>query len=70
MATATPTETPVPCTGDNNGGSNVTVDEIIAMVNIALANLDLSECTNGDGQITVDEILMAVNNPLNGCPKS
>ena len=42
------------------------------MVNIALGNAQLSQCStgdaNGDHQITVDEILTAVNNALNGCP--
>jgi len=50
----------------------VTVDELLAMVNIALGNDDISTCevgdANGDGQITVDEILAAVNNALSGCP--
>ncbi|MGD0946540.1 MAG: hypothetical protein ABSA52_03845 [Candidatus Binatia bacterium] len=41
------------------------------MVNIALGNARLSDCSAGDankdGEITVDEILTAVNNALNGC---
>jgi hypothetical protein len=60
-----------PCVGDCGGGDQVTVDEILTMVNIALGNLNVSAClagdTNGDNQITVDEILTAVNNALNGC---
>ncbi len=59
------------CAGDCNGDGQVTVDEILAMVNIALGNADVMGCSagdaNGDGQITVDEILTAVNNALNGC---
>jgi plastocyanin len=50
----------------------VTVDELIAMVNIALGVADSSSCNAGDadgnGQITIDEILSAVNNALNACP--
>ena len=69
--TATPTPTPGPCVGACDGGSSVTVDEIITMVNIALGNVTISDCEPGDGnedgQITVDEILTAVNNALNGC---
>jgi len=42
------------------------------MVNIALGNDLMSECTagnsNGDRLITIDEILQAVNSALNGCP--
>jgi subtilisin family serine protease len=69
--TAVPTPTVVPCVGDCNGDGQVTVDEILTMVNIALGNADLSACTagdaNDDGHITVDEILTAVNHALNGC---
>ncbi len=59
------------CVGDCNGDGQVTVDEILTMVNIALGNGDVMGCSagdaNSDGQITVDEILTAVNNALNGC---
>ncbi len=62
------------CVGDCGNDDQVTVDEILTMVNIALGNVDVSECDAGDlsqdGQITVDEILTAVNNALNGCPGS
>ncbi len=61
----------VPCMGDCLGDNQVTVDELITMVNIALGNAEMSACENGDnnddGQITVDEILTAVNFALNGC---
>jgi len=60
------------CVGDCSGDHMVTVDEILTMVNIALGNAPVSECTagdaNGDGMITVDEILTAANNALNCCP--
>jgi hypothetical protein len=71
--TVSPTPTPRPCGGDCDNDGTVTVDEILKMVNIALGNLDLSQCTNGDPDghdlITVDEILMAVNNALSECQK-
>jgi predicted outer membrane repeat protein len=61
---------PPACMGDCNGNGQVTVDEILTMVNIALGNT-VTACdagdANHDGQITVDEILTAVNNALNGC---
>lgn len=61
----------VPCAGDCAGDDQVTVDELVTMVNIALGNGEISDCETGDlnqdGQITVDEILTAVNNALNGC---
>ena len=59
------------CVGDCGADRQVTVDEILTMVNVALGNTHLSACrasdANDDGQITVDEILTAVNNALNGC---
>jgi hypothetical protein len=79
-ATATPTHagpTPTqpvggPCVGDCGTDGQVTVDEILTMVNIALGNAPVSDCeagdANGDHQITVDEILAAVNYALSGCP--
>ncbi|MCK6555503.1 dockerin type I repeat-containing protein [Candidatus Binatia bacterium] len=62
----------VSCTGDCLGDGEVTVDDIIKMVNIANGTASLSECTagdgNGDGEVTIDDIIVAVNNALNGCP--
>jgi cysteine-rich repeat protein len=59
------------CTGDCNGDGDVTVNELIAMVNIALGNADLSTCAvgdaNGSGDLTINEIIAGVNNALNGC---
>jgi len=59
------------CIGDCNASTDVTVDEILTMVNIALGTQQASAClpgdSNGDGQVTVEEILAAVNNALNGC---
>lgn len=59
------------CVGNCSAGGEVTVSEILTMVNIALGNAPLLDCeaadANHDGQVTVDEILAAVNNALNGC---
>jgi hypothetical protein len=69
--TATPTPTPL-CVGDCSLDMTVTVDELLAMVNIALGNALVTTCDAGDlnhdGQVTVDEILAAVNYALIGCP--
>ena len=69
--TPTPTPTGTPCPGDCSGNHEVTVDELLTMVSIALGNLPVTDCTagnlNGDDQITVDEILAAVNSALTGC---
>ncbi len=76
-ATATPplATTPTPaaaCLGDCNGDDEVTVDEVIAGVNIALGGVDIGTCPafdgNGDVAVTVDEIVRAVNHALAGCP--
>lgn len=73
--TATPTLTPRPpiaCLGDCDLNGQVTVDEVITMVNIALGAAPISLCAAGDidggGAITVDEIVTAVNLALDGCP--
>jgi hypothetical protein len=72
MPTDTPSPSPTPlCTGDCTGNSEVTVGELITMVNIALGNAPLSACTAGDadgsGDVTINEIIAAVNHALNGC---
>jgi len=62
------------CVGDCDEDGSVTVDELVKGVNIALGNLEVSECPafdkNGDGSVTVDELVTGVNNALNGCPAS
>ena len=72
FATETPTRTPVPgCPGDCNGDGEVTIDELVMMVNIALGTRPLSDCAAGDstrdGEITIDEIIRAVTRALSGC---
>ncbi len=68
---STPLASPNPCVGDCSGDGQVTVDELVAMINIALGESAVASCVagdaNGDGEITVDEILTAVSNTLNGC---
>jgi hypothetical protein len=60
------------CNGNCDYSGQVTVDDVLKMVNVALGNDLVGTCpagdSNGDGQITIDEILAAVNNALNGCP--
>jgi cysteine-rich repeat protein len=61
----------IPCAGDCDGSGDVTVNEIITLVNIALGTAPLSACTAGDadhsGTIEINEIIQAVNHALNGC---
>jgi hypothetical protein len=79
IPTVTPTDTPGmgPCVGDCNGDNQVTVDDLVRMVNIALEITPLcpnegnNGCLAGDANcdcaITVDEIIRAVQNALQGC---
>ena len=78
---ATPSDTPSPtptptevatCVGDCNGDGEVTVNELIVGVNIALGSQPASACpafdVNGDGMVTIPELIQGVNNALEGCP--
>ena len=71
---ATPTATGLPlCVGDCDGGSAVTIDELITLVNIALGSAQPSACAHGvpDGAaVDIALIIQAVNNALNGCGAS
>jgi hypothetical protein len=70
LATAAPVKAQE-CVGDCNDDGEVTIDELLVMVNIALGTAGLDDCTagdgNGDGEVTIDEILLAVNAALEGC---
>jgi hypothetical protein len=72
-ATATATTTPpaISCVGDCDGSGDVTIDELIRGVNIALGTAGLDTCPEFDadhsGTVSVDEIILAVNNALLGC---
>ncbi len=63
------------CPGDCNGDGEVTVDELIRAINIALgtdgSTLDIcpDADSNDDGVVTVDEIVQAVNVALGSCPQ-
>lgn len=73
-ATPLPSHTPAQavCPGDCNLDDEVTVDEILRLVNVALGLQHVDVCpagdSNGDSEVTIDEILQAVNSALNGCP--
>lgn len=60
------------CLGDCNGDREVTVDEIILGVNIALENSSLNACpgfdSDEDGAVTINELIVAVTIALNACP--
>jgi hypothetical protein len=70
-ATVTQTVEPSGCAGDCDGNGNVTVDELIKGVNIALGTAGIELCpsfdTNESESVTVEELIKGVNNALSGC---
>jgi len=66
-----PTPIPGSCVGDCDASGDVTVDEVLMLVNIGLGFNVATACpagdANGDNAITVDEIITAVRNGLEGC---
>ncbi|MDX2166890.1 MAG: choice-of-anchor D domain-containing protein [Deltaproteobacteria bacterium] len=69
-ATAPPT-VGVDCAGDCDASGAVTIDELVAMVGIALQGTSSTRCgaadRNDDGQLTIDELVRAVDRALRGC---
>src|SRR6185369_15410003 len=65
---------PLACIGDCNADRQVTIDELVRAVNIALDLSPLATCSacdaSHDGHVTVDELVRAVNAALSGCPPS
>ena len=59
------------CVGDCNGDGEVTVDDLLTMVNIALGSAQPSACPHGvssGAEVDIALIIQAVNNALNECP--
>jgi hypothetical protein len=57
------------CVGDCNGNGQITIDDALTLVNIALGNP--GSCPNGvpaGATVDIALIIQAVNNALNGCP--
>lgn len=74
VGTPTPTATGgTGCPGDCDSSGNVSVDELVRGVNIALSRANLSTCPildrNASGTVAVDELVAAVNSALRGCPE-
>lgn len=62
------------CPGDCNGDGQVTVDELILGVNIALGVAEIGDCPAFDqlvvdGIVDVAELIVCVNAALDGCPR-
>jgi hypothetical protein len=70
-ATPTPTIAAGPCVGDCDLGGQVTVDEIVTGVNIALGIASVQNCLafdrDGSTTVTVDELVEAIQRALGGC---
>ena len=69
---ATPLPTPGPtagCVGDCDTSGDVTITELVTMVNLALGSGGSCAAAdaNQDGAVTIDEIVRAVNGALFGC---
>jgi len=69
---AAPAAAQTVCAGDCTADREVTVDELVRGVNIALGNLPPGACPAFDrdrnDEVTVDELVVAVNRALGGCP--
>ena len=68
--TPTPTPTVGACVGDCDGSGAVAVNEIIALVNIALGNAQPSACPHGipgGAEVDIALLIQAVNGVLTGC---
>ncbi len=72
IATHQPVQAQQPCGGDCDGSAEVTVNELVIMVAIALDTAEISRCVaadaDGDERVTVDELVAAVIHALHGCP--
>ncbi len=76
--TATQTNTPTntipavrPCIGDCDGDGELSINELIRGVNIALGRAELSSCPSfdrdGNGTVAINELIAAVTAALFGC---
>jgi hypothetical protein len=68
----TPTRSSTRCGGDCDGNGEVSVDELVLAVSVALQSMPVQSCLsidhNGDTRATVDELVRAVRAAVEGCP--
>jgi hypothetical protein len=59
------------CAGDCGSDGQVSVDELLTMLNMAIRSLPLSTCPGGDAtgdeKITIEDLVVAVTNARDGC---
>jgi len=70
-ATAEPTPSAPPCSGDCGGDGQTTIDDLVTLIGVALGNGPVAACAagdlDGDAEITVNEVVTAVTEALAGC---
>ncbi|MBX3025832.1 hypothetical protein KF840_13070 [bacterium] len=70
-ATATRTAGSLGCAGDCDRSGAVSINELIAAVNVALGNAAYDTCVNADadgsGEVQINDLIAAVNAALQGC---
>lgn len=61
------------CSGDCDGNGEVTIDEVLRAMRVALGAEDLASCRpverNDDGEVSVEEVIFALQMALQGCPR-
>jgi hypothetical protein len=60
------------CAGDCNDNGEVSIDDLVAVVNVSLGNMPMSACPSADadptdGRVTIDEVIRSVRGALYGC---
>lgn len=65
------TDLPQPCLADCDGDGEVTVNEAVRAVGIALGTQPLANCpvadANGDGEVRIEELIETVKDVIGGC---
>ncbi len=60
------------CSGDCDFNGTVTVDELVAGINVALGTATYAHCvgmdSSGEGEVSVDELVTVISQALTGCP--
>lgn len=71
VLTARPGAAQSECVGDCNGDGQVTIDELVVGVRLALGDIDTPLCdaldSNDSGTVEINELIMGVTNALGGC---
>src|SRR5215470_1810772 len=60
------------CAGDCNEDGDVSINDLIEVVNVSLGQMPMSVCPSadsppGDGRVTIDEVIRSVHDALFGC---